>query len=87
MLLGLGWSQPSQSSDGLRARLVVLVGRMGTVWGCAGSSGGFVESGLLPVGYKGSVCEGFDSAPPPSPSRSLQRNEVNGLSVSRREQL
>lgn len=40
-----------------------LVGRMGTLWGCAGSSRGFIESGHLPVGYKGSVCEGSESEP------------------------
>lgn len=37
--------------------------RMGTLWGCAGSSRGFIESGHLPVGYKGSVCEGSESGP------------------------
>lgn len=36
---------------------------MGTVWGCAGSSKGFVELGRLPVWYKGSVYEEFDGAP------------------------
>lgn len=54
----------------------VLVGRMGTLWGCAGSSRGFVESGHLPAGYKGSVCvRGLRVGPPHCPfSHSLSEN-------------
>lgn len=36
---------------------------MGTLWGCAGGSRGLIESGHLPVGYKGSVCEGSETEP------------------------
>lgn len=55
------WGLASVTYERSRTLMVVLVGRMGTVWGR--SSGGFAESGPLPVGYKGSVCEESDSAP------------------------